>query len=478
MMRQIFALAAHRVAFFAVAVAVNFGLARIASAEVLPGSYRQTALSESFAVESWKDSCGPAPKSSSQGGGETVTIAKQGDELVISGGGRTYSTAQCYDAMPTLTRESHAAGTTAWRTRCKTPTGDPRRASVQTQIIATETGLSLSETARYEVTVEEGTCVAVATRSRNWTRIVEAPAAQPTASAAPAPSATSLPSTEPVAPCVPGEPARITIRPSKKAIKPGDSFTYSVLVADEALCPITSQNVLWTISPETTVTVDAKTGRVTVPRDAGPGAYTVTAAAFGKRVQATLDVVENANYERFLREEKLSGEGESGFGVTTEIPHGGGSLQKSTATDVSPMRRGLFLGAIGVTCILLLGVAAFSWRRARLAKRIVIEETSRHQAEVLRVARENEAKQAAYEAQKRAHDEGVKAQQERRDARVAKAKAEAERKAREQTKAPPALASMPTTPIRKLQCPACGASYESNTLAFCSQDGTKLIEKA
>ena len=54
------------------------------------------------------------------------------------GGGRVFRTNQCYEVMPTLIRETHSrdASGKAWRTRCVTPAGDPRRALLQPLVVA------------------------------------------------------------------------------------------------------------------------------------------------------------------------------------------------------------------------------------------------------------------------------------------------------------------------------------------------------
>src|SRR5579864_9349209 len=130
-----------RAVLVAASVAVVAAVPRAARAEPhFDGRWRQSALREDFTVREWLSAqCGQAPASNATGGGEVVTIRLEGDELTVVGGGRVYRTNGCYDPMPNLNRESHsrdAAGKT-WRTRCSTPANDPRKAILNTLVVAT-----------------------------------------------------------------------------------------------------------------------------------------------------------------------------------------------------------------------------------------------------------------------------------------------------------------------------------------------------
>ena len=113
------------------------------------GQWKQSPLKEEFTVQQWLPGCGPAPVSRSAGGGETITVTPDGDELTFSGGGRTFKTNQCYDDMPTLVRESHSRDPSGklWRTHCATPAGDPRRATMNTLVqVTSDSHIDLAET--------------------------------------------------------------------------------------------------------------------------------------------------------------------------------------------------------------------------------------------------------------------------------------------------------------------------------------------
>jgi len=140
--------------------------ARVAHAQLqLDGRWRQGAQREEFTVQQWlPNGCGPTPTTGTSGGGEVVAIRVEGDELAIVGGGRVYRSNQCYDQRPTLQRETHSrdANGKTWRTRCTTPPNDPRKAILNTLVIAqNDTHIDLVETGRYEIVVADGRCVAV-----------------------------------------------------------------------------------------------------------------------------------------------------------------------------------------------------------------------------------------------------------------------------------------------------------------------------
>ena len=113
------------------------------------------------------------------------------------GGGRVYRSNQCYDQMPTLVRETHSrdANGKTWRTRCTTPPNDPRKAILNTLVVAqTDTHIDLIETGRYEIVLETGRCVADVKRTRTYNLVA---ADKPAASAAPAPPPAPEPAPKP-----------------------------------------------------------------------------------------------------------------------------------------------------------------------------------------------------------------------------------------------------------------------------------------
>jgi hypothetical protein len=119
--------------------------ARAADDAPLGGQWSATAMTETWRIGDWGPACGPKPSGGGAPAG-TVTVQEQGGELSWTGAGRAYSTRECWEQFPGLTRTSHSAGGRSWRNTCRTPAGDPRQASLVTSISATNTQIAFDET--------------------------------------------------------------------------------------------------------------------------------------------------------------------------------------------------------------------------------------------------------------------------------------------------------------------------------------------
>src|SRR5262245_41320106 len=176
------------------ALALVLALPAIARAQdhpTLNGSWSATALTEKWNIGDWGEACGPKPKPQGAGGG-SVQVREQGGELSIVGAGRAWSTSECWEQMPGLSRSSHSAsgGGRFWRTRCSTPRNDPRQATIVTTTQASDSSISMTETGQYQFVIQDQNCTASVTRSRSYSLVKregEEPA--PTTSAGAAPSA-------------------------------------------------------------------------------------------------------------------------------------------------------------------------------------------------------------------------------------------------------------------------------------------------
>jgi hypothetical protein len=205
-------------------------------------------MREVWTTTSWGEACGPKPSSGGGAPGGMVTITQQGGELSISGAGRSWSTTQCWEALPGLRRVSHSGGQRGWASRCTSAPGDPRRATIDTITSATDDTIVFQETGAYEFSIADTVCRATVGRSRSYKlvqRAGEAPAAA-SASAAPQPSTAPSASAAPPAPSTkpspaprcaePGEPVRLEVRPVEKLLRPGEQFTFGVVARDQSGC--------------------------------------------------------------------------------------------------------------------------------------------------------------------------------------------------------------------------------------------------
>lgn len=445
----------------------------------LDGRWQQGPLREDFTVQQWlPNGCGPTPQTGSTGGGEIVAIRLEGDELAFVGGGRVYRSNQCYDQMPTLTRETHSrdANGKTWRTRCTTPPNDPRKAILNTLVVAqTDTHIDVIETGRYEIVLETGRCVADVKRTRTYNLVA---ADKPAASAAPpvpAPAAEPTPKAEP-RPSVcesPGEPTRLEVRPSKKLLRTGESFQFRGLVLDDKGCA-TRTPTTWKIPAGAPpgVTVDSK-GLVTIGSGAAEGMLEIVVAAAGKETRVSVEVTSPAHYDDLLASSGLNASGETDAAAVVTIASSSLGAGEGTVEDRSKTRRWVFVGIIGGVLVVL-GVLALVVRgRSRRAAAIVRDATERHEAEVAEVLERRRLREEQHAIQKRAHEESVAA------AAAARAKPKVQRVSPELAVvaggspiSAPGPAAAPTK--RGKICPTCGDRFDG-AAEFCGKDGTQLV---
>jgi hypothetical protein len=427
------------------------------------GKWSFSGMSEGYTVQQWFKSCGPPPVAGGASGGGTVNVVTVGDELSFG----NYTTNRCWDPMPTLVREAHSrdAAGGSWRTHCVTPAGDPRRATVNTSVQAiSDDKIILQENGRYEITVTEGTCVADVHRSGVLNRIKSAdstldggpsPAA---ASASSQPSLTAPVATQPPAPAPavdcsnPGDPARLEVRPSRKLMRPGESFTFRAVVSDASGCPTVTQTT-WALGGATQgiAQVD-NTGKVTVPDSAQEGSFDVVVTAAGKSTRVTVDVTTPAKYDELLAKSGFNSSGEDDSASVAVIATSSLGGDKAKAEDNSSKRKTLFIAVVGGVAALLGIIAIFGLGRSRRAAQLEKEARERHAARVEEYEARRREKEAKYNAQLQAHIDSVKRAQD-------------------------AAAAAPTPPAGEMVCPSCRREYPPGS-TFCPSDANRLIPLA
>lgn len=430
----------------------------------LEGQWRQSGLREEFTVHQWVDArCGPPPRGATTGGGELVTVRMEGGELSFVGGGRVYRTNQCYDPMPTLTRESHSRDPSgkSWRTQCRTPPADPRKAMLNTLVaVTTEARIELVETGRYEITTEGGRCIADVKRTRTFERVRGEAAPAPTP---PAEAATGrAPSAGERACAAPGAPARLEVRPSKKLVRAGDTFRFRALVLDANGCDTRTATRWQVASGAEGVRVDA-TGAVTIASDAPEGAVEIVVTAAGRDARVSVEVASPTRYDELLARSGLNSAGESDDAATATIASHSLGAGESHVEDRSRQRRLLFMAIIGALLLALGAAMFFVMRRARRAKALLDRAEEQHQARVGEVLERRRRREEEHAAQMRAHLESLAA------ARAAPAQGSP------QTELPSSAAPAPQgAPARGKICPRCGERFDASA-EFCGRDGAQLV---
>lgn len=429
----------------------------------LDGRWRQSALREDFTVQQWlPNGCGPTPQTGSSGGGEIVAIRLEGDELAFVGGGRVYRSNQCYDQMPTLSRETHSrdAGGKTWRTRCTTPPNDPRKAILNTLVVATtDKRIDVIETGRYEIVLETGRCVADVRRTRSYDLVAEDKPATPASAAPPPPALTKepppKPEPKPSACESPGDPTRLEVRPSKKLMRTEETFQFRASVLDDKGCA-TKTPTTWKVQAGAPagITVDAK-GLVTIGKEAPEGIVELVVAAANKETKVSVEVTSPAHYDDLLARSGLNASGENDAASVVTIASTSIGAGEGRVEDRAKTRRWMFIGIIGAVLVVLGVLAAMLARRSRRAAALERAATERHESEVAEVLERRRVREEQHAVQKRAHEESV--------AVAARARASAS-----------AVAVARSAEDAATVCPKCGRDYKA-AMAFCPTDGATLV---
>jgi hypothetical protein len=430
------------------------------------GAWNMSSISESFTVQQWSSACGPAPVSGTAVPGGPVTVTGSGGELVIQGA-RTLRTDQCIDGLPTLARNVHSQDGTSWRTRCATPTADPRHAVVNTAyFVAGPDSISMAETGRYEFTINDAHCIADVRRAGSLSRVVAAaPAPTPTAAPAPTPTVTATAATPPPATasqpsCIlPGDPAVLQVRPSRKLLKAGDTFSFHGAVLDSAGCG-TGTTIQWTVGSVTfkdgqahagLPTIDAS-GKLTVPsQDFGDATFDVVATAAGKSAHASVEVAIPADYDALLAQSGLGSTGELDAPAVAVLATSSIGAADAKAQDSARKRKLVFIGVIAAMAALLGVVAAIGARRASRAKKAEAAAQERHAEKMKDFERQKGEREAQHAAQMKLHRESVALAQQQSAAQAAR--------------------GIDTGPV---YCPSCRREYPAGT-AFCTFDANRLV---
>lgn len=436
---------------------------REAAAQDLPtlsGSWTASALTEQWSVAAWGDACGPRPRPQGAPGG-AVQIQQHGSELSISGAGRSWSTAECWEQMPGLARSKHSASGNArsWQTRCTTPASDPRRAVVTTTTQATDASINMVETGQYQFIIQDTTCSASVTRTRTYTLVRREGEAPPAVSAPPpvaslppaAPATSAAPPVAEKKPAAsrtcdaPGEPARLEVTPSRKLMRPGERFQFRALVMDADGCALPTRPT-WSIAPgplATAATVDA-TGALSLGAGAGEGTLGLVASVAGKGVTVAIEVTSPDRYDALLATSGLNEAGESEQAAVAVIAAGTIGGRTTSGEDLGRERKNLFVAIVGGVAACLGFAGLILLRRGRRRTGGELEGLA---------------------------STGAAGERDGAGAGEAPAPSEASLAG----VAAPAMAPVrPTLRARGKICPTCGDRYPSEAM-FCGKDGTQLL---
>ncbi|HVY32672.1 MAG TPA: hypothetical protein VHB79_39320 [Polyangiaceae bacterium] len=334
-----------------------------ADAPTLAGTWSASPLSVSWQLGDWGKACGPAPSGGGEGGG-TVTISQNGSELSIVGTGRTYSTGECWERYPGIQRISHSASARSFQNVCKTAAGDPRQAKLVTTISATDSRINFDETGQYQFVIEGQNCTASVRRTRSYSLITRLGDAAPTPSAAPA-SSKPAPAARSHDCDNTGLPERLEVRPSRKLMRPGESFEFRTSVVDAHGCPLPVTPIWRVISGANLVSVTAP-GKVTANPSAGESQAKIEVTLGDRSVQVEVEIASKDRYDALLQARGLDESGESKDAAVLRVASESMGAREVVARDESPEKTRTFVAIAGAAA-LVLGLLGFLLVRRRAA---------------------------------------------------------------------------------------------------------------
>jgi hypothetical protein len=431
-----------------------------------------TAVNEAFTVQQWSNACGPAPVSGTSQPSAVVRVRTDGTEFAIEGGRRTLRTDGCLDGMPTLASQAHSTDGRSWRTRCATPPSDPRRATINTAyfLVADDT-IQIAETGRYELTINNARCIADVKRDASLKRVANPAAPAPTPAdmpgasvsaphppqpdTSPAPSAGSKPYCG-----LPGPPARLEVRPSRKLLRVGDPpFGFRAVVVDSDGC-LTGTPIQWAVgalrfkdgqSHPSAPALDAA-GKLTVPQDCPDATFDVVATAAGRSARSSVEVTSPATYEALVAQSGLGPSGEQDEPAVAVLATGSIGATDAKAEDSARQRRSIFIVVVAGLAVGLGVVAAIGAMRSRKARGVAQAAESRHADRMREYERQKRQREEAHTAQMNAHLESVANAQRAAEANAARG-----------------AISGP------MFCPSCRREFSGGG-AFCPFDSNRLVE--
>lgn len=278
-----------------------------------------------------------------------MEVSSAGGELNIGFPGRSFSTTECWEQFPGLTRTSHQSGPRNWQTRCQSAPGDPRQAKIVTTINATDNQIRIDETGQYQFVIQGQNCTASVRRTRSLSllhRKGDPESAPPSAAvSAPAPQPERKPVRE--ARCATtGLPERLEVRPSRKLMRPGEEFTFRASVLDASNCPL-GVTPVWSVASGGGSVQLAGQGKVVIPESAPEAIARLQVTLADRSVAVEVEVVSRERYDALLKQGEFNAEGESTDAAIARIASSTIGARSGVAEDEAHTKKIAFVAVVG-----------------------------------------------------------------------------------------------------------------------------------
>jgi hypothetical protein len=329
----------------------------------LAGTWSASPLIATWQIGDWGESCGPKPGGGGVPGGP-VTISQNGSELTFVGAGRTFSTAECWEQHPGLSRISHSASARSFQNVCKTAAGDARQAKIVTTINATDSRINFDETGQYQFVIEGQNCTASVRRTRSYSLVLRQ---GHTAPSAPSAKAATKPAPRPARDCAnAGLPERLEVRPSRKLMRPGESFSFRTTVLDARGCalPVTPN---WSVLGGSTALSVTAPGSVAAAPGAPESEVTLEVTLGDRSVRVVVEIAAKDRYDALLQARGLDESGESKDAAVLRVASESLGAREVVARDDSKGKTRWFAAVVGALALLLGVTGILLVRRSRRA---------------------------------------------------------------------------------------------------------------
>ncbi len=218
--------------------------------------------------------------------------------MVIHGRDRTIRTDACWSPNPNVRRVSSKFLDNVWTVSCRTSPDDPKEEHGEYTLRAEgATRLHYKDVSHYDWELKRSNCVATIVTTQTLSRVRDGAQAPPPEEPPEPPQEVSAapqePEPEPEAPCTPGAPQKLVLRPKWVQLEPGQRACLRARAVDGLGCTVPDQPVTWSLRHLKGLRAQLQQNGCFVAADdaaEAEGEFRVIAVSGGLREQALISV--------------------------------------------------------------------------------------------------------------------------------------------------------------------------------------------